>query len=94
MGQPVRIADLAQDLIRLTVPAGQEVTVEYTGLRPGERLEETLFNVDERPEPTAFESLTIARNGGTIIGAVTEACRLEAMADELDDEGLRRALLA
>jgi FlaA1/EpsC-like NDP-sugar epimerase/lipopolysaccharide/colanic/teichoic acid biosynthesis glycosyltransferase len=94
MGQPVRIADLAQDLIRLTVPAGQEVRVEYTGLRPGERLEETLFNVDERPEPTAFESLTIARNGGTITGAVTEACRLEAMADELDDEGLRRALLA
>ncbi|MEP6470141.1 MAG: SDR family NAD(P)-dependent oxidoreductase [Chloroflexota bacterium] len=93
MGQPVRIADLAQDLIRLTVPAGQEVRVEYTGLRPGERLEETLFNVDERPEPTAFESLTIARNGGTISGAVTEACRLEAMADELDDEGLRRALL-
>jgi FlaA1/EpsC-like NDP-sugar epimerase/lipopolysaccharide/colanic/teichoic acid biosynthesis glycosyltransferase len=93
MGQAVRIADLAQDLIRLTVPAGQEVRVEYTGLRPGERLEETLFNVDERPEPTAFESLTIARNGGTISGAVAEACRLEAMADELDDEGLRRALL-
>jgi FlaA1/EpsC-like NDP-sugar epimerase/lipopolysaccharide/colanic/teichoic acid biosynthesis glycosyltransferase len=93
MGQPVRIADLAQDLIRLTVPAGQEVRIEYTGLRSGERLEETLFNADERPEPTAFESLTIARNGGTVTGSVTEACRLEAMADEHDDEGLRRALL-
>jgi FlaA1/EpsC-like NDP-sugar epimerase len=93
MGHPVRIADLAQDLIRLTVPAGQQIRVEFTGLRAGERLEETLFNHNERPEPTAYECLTIARNGGTAAGAVAEARQLEALADEMDEEGLRRALL-
>jgi FlaA1/EpsC-like NDP-sugar epimerase/lipopolysaccharide/colanic/teichoic acid biosynthesis glycosyltransferase len=93
MGHPVRIADLAHDLIRLTVSPGQEIRVEFTGLRPGERLEETLFNPNERPEPTSYDCLTIARNGGAAAGAVAEARQLEAMADEMDEEGLRRALL-
>jgi len=94
MGQPIRISDLAQDLIRLTVPPGQEVAIAYSGLRPGERLEETLFAANEKPEPTDYDSLTVARNGGVVRGAVDEACRLESMADELDDEGLRHALLS
>jgi FlaA1/EpsC-like NDP-sugar epimerase len=94
MGLPIRISDLAQDLIRLTVAPGQEVAIQYTGLRPGERLEEILFATNEHPEPTAYDSLSVARNGGPMKGAVEEACRLEAMADELDDEGLRGALLS
>ncbi|HEY7526710.1 MAG TPA: SDR family NAD(P)-dependent oxidoreductase [Candidatus Limnocylindria bacterium] len=94
MGQPIRISDLAHDLIRLTVPPGQEVAIEYTGLRPGERLEEILFAANEKPESTDYDSLTVARNGAVVRGAVDEACRLEAMADELDDEALRHALLA
>jgi FlaA1/EpsC-like NDP-sugar epimerase len=93
MGQPIRISDLAQDLIRLTVPPGQEVAIAYTGLRPGERLEEILFAENERAEPTAYDSLTVARNGGPVQGAVDEACRLEALADALDDQALRHALL-
>jgi FlaA1/EpsC-like NDP-sugar epimerase/lipopolysaccharide/colanic/teichoic acid biosynthesis glycosyltransferase len=93
MGQPIRISDLAADLIRLTVPPGQEVEIQYSGLRPGERLEEILFAANEKPEATDYDSLTVARNGGVVQGAVDEACRLERMADELDDDGLRHALL-
>jgi FlaA1/EpsC-like NDP-sugar epimerase len=44
MGEPVRIADVARQLIDL---AGQEIEIVYTGLRPGEKLHEELFSLDE-----------------------------------------------
>lgn len=49
MGQPVRIADLAVRMIRLRgLRVGQDVAIEYTGLRSGERLHERLVAEDER----------------------------------------------
>lgn len=47
MGEPVRIADLAQ---RLIAESDRRVEVVYTGLRPGEKMHEVLFSPDERPE--------------------------------------------
>ncbi len=47
MGEPVRIADLAQ---RLIAESDRRVEVVYTGLRPGEKLHEVLFSPDEEPE--------------------------------------------
>jgi FlaA1/EpsC-like NDP-sugar epimerase len=44
MGEPVRISDVARQLIDL---AGQEIEIVYTGLRPGEKLHEELFSLDE-----------------------------------------------
>lgn len=52
MGDPVRIVDLARDLIRLSGRQEGEVEIQYIGLRPGERLHETLFNGSETDEPT------------------------------------------
>jgi len=50
MGQPVRIVDLAERMIRLSgLEPGQDVDIVFTGARPGERLEEILF---AREEPT------------------------------------------
>lgn len=52
MGQPVRIVDLAQDLIRLSGASAQDVPIVFTGLRPGEKLEEELWEPGSTIEPT------------------------------------------
>ncbi|HEY4555920.1 MAG TPA: nucleoside-diphosphate sugar epimerase/dehydratase, partial [Lysobacter sp.] len=53
MGEPVPIRVLAEQMIRLAGKApGRDIAVVYTGLRPGEKLHETLFHADERYRPT------------------------------------------
>nr|WP_223875286.1 polysaccharide biosynthesis protein [Nanchangia anserum] len=54
MGAPVRIADVARRLIER---AGADVAVTYTGVRPGEKLTETLFSEREDPHPTAHPAM-------------------------------------
>lgn len=61
MGQPVRIVDLARDLIRLYGFADGQVKLIYTGLRPGEKLYEELLACDEATLPTPHIKLRIAR---------------------------------
>ena len=64
MGQPIRIVDLARDLIRLSWPAGErDIAIVFTGLRPGEKLEETLFGADETAVSADSPALMIARPG-------------------------------
>jgi len=60
MGEPVRIADLAMDMIRLSGFNENEIEVQYTGLRPGEKLYEELLADDEHTLPTPHEKLRIA----------------------------------
>lgn len=52
MGDPVRIVDLAQDLIRLSGADPRDIAIEFTGLRPGEKLIEELWDDDARVEQT------------------------------------------
>ena len=53
MGEPVPIRVLAEQMIRLAGKTpGRDIAVVYTGLRPGEKLHETLFHADERYRPT------------------------------------------
>lgn len=59
MGESVKIADLAQTMIRLY--ATQPIEIVYTGLRPGEKLYEELL-IDESEQKTAFESIMIAHS--------------------------------
>lgn len=58
MGESVKIADLAQTMIRLY--ATQPIDIVYTGLRPGEKLFEELL-IDESEQKTTYESILIAR---------------------------------
>ncbi|MGF6371302.1 FlaA1/EpsC-like NDP-sugar epimerase [Paraburkholderia sp. RAU6.4a] len=61
MGQPVRIADLAHDLIRLYGFTEEQIRVVYTGLRPGEKLYEELLADDETTTRTPHPKLRIAQ---------------------------------
>jgi len=61
MGDPVKIVDLARNMIRLSgrEPDG-EIAIEFVGRRPGEKIHEELFNPDERPLPTPAEKIVAA----------------------------------
>ncbi|MBL8630456.1 MAG: polysaccharide biosynthesis protein [Rhodospirillaceae bacterium] len=83
MGQPVKIMDLAKQMIRLAGKTlGVDIDIKITGLRPGEKLYEELFHGDEPPLPTGQDGILIARprvvEHGAIaskIHALEDACR-------------------
>ncbi len=67
MGEPVKIADLAADLIRLSgLEVGRDIDIVYTGLRPGEKLFEELFAAGEDYTRTGHEKIYVCRNGDEI----------------------------
>jgi len=61
MGEPVRIVDLARQMIRLAGRRPErDIAISYVGLRPGEKLHEALFHADEAPVPTGNPALRLA----------------------------------
>ena len=60
MGEPVKIANLAADMIKLSGLQLEDIKIEYVGLRPGEKLYEELLADDERTQVTPHEKLRIA----------------------------------
>lgn len=58
MGEPVSIRLLAEQMVRLAgKQPGRDIAIVYTGLRPGEKLHETLFHADERYRPTSHPKI-------------------------------------
>ena len=59
MGEPVKIADMAKDMIRMMGFNPEDVKIEYSGLRPGEKLYEELL-INDTDKHTKYESITVA----------------------------------
>ncbi|MBT2746673.1 MULTISPECIES: nucleoside-diphosphate sugar epimerase/dehydratase [unclassified Lysobacter] len=71
MGEPVPIRLLAEQMIRLAgKQPGRDVAIVYTGLRPGEKLHETLFHADERYRPTVHPKILQAEPRDVSSGAL------------------------
>jgi FlaA1/EpsC-like NDP-sugar epimerase len=72
MGEPVKVLDLATDLIRLSgLEVGTDVEIRFTGTRPGEKLYEELFFDAESAIPTDHPKVLRAKNGSLPIGLST-----------------------
>ncbi len=79
MGSPIRIADLACDMIRLSgLEPGRDIDLVYTGLRPGEKLYEEVFFAGDEVRATGHPKILVAEVGGTPIGLFD---RIDAMAE-------------
>jgi FlaA1/EpsC-like NDP-sugar epimerase len=95
MGDPVRILDLARDMVRLSGLPPDSVEILFTGLRPGERLHEQLLFDHESVAPTGHDRVlrTLAGAGSLDVGrAIDLAEELEALAVRSDDRAVRERL--
>jgi FlaA1/EpsC-like NDP-sugar epimerase len=92
MGKPVRIVDLARDLIRLSGLPEHAIEISFTGIRPGEKLYEELYFDDEQTLPTSHPKLRAAYHRPYALTEVRRAiAQLERLVNE-PDELLRRRL--
>lgn len=94
MGEPVRILDLAHDLIRLSgLEPGVDIELVFTGTRPGEKLFEELLTAEEGTEASKHEKIYVARKTGLPESQLANLLeRLFAAARLGDEQQIRLAL--
>mgnify|MGYP003365284117 CR=1 FL=1 len=95
MGEPVKIVDLARQMIRLAgLRPEVDVGIRFTGLRPGEKLFEELFHGREPPEATAYPGLLMARPRTADAAVVGQAITEIATAAHAGNQRTALAVLA
>jgi FlaA1/EpsC-like NDP-sugar epimerase len=92
MGEPVKIAELARLMIRLSGADEDRIRVEYTGLRPGEKLYEELLADDESTLPTPHPKLRVAKARAADAGWCTECMAWLAHSGTHDEATVKRQL--
>jgi FlaA1/EpsC-like NDP-sugar epimerase len=94
MGEPVRISELARDLIQLHgLEPDEDVELQVIGRRPGEKLVEELYLATERPEPTAHDAIRRVRGETRKDLSLREQIeRLGTLAEAADRSELIRSL--
>jgi FlaA1/EpsC-like NDP-sugar epimerase len=94
MGEPVKIAYLAEQMIALAGKTpGEDIEIVYTGLRPGEKLREELFHPSESPAGAGHQKLLLARHPRLDHEAFGKALQALLGACEGRDEAATRAAL-
>jgi FlaA1/EpsC-like NDP-sugar epimerase len=97
MGDPIKIVDLAENMIKLAGYEPQkDIAIEFTGVRPGEKLHEELFGDEEKSQATASKRIMRAVRNERIEGEwVSETLdRLEAVVQTGDESNLAESLVA
>ena len=94
MGEPVRIVDLARDMIKLSGADPAKIAVVFTGLRPGEKLYEELLATEEATKPTPHPKLRIAQARDAdvdVVGQMVTWCESDRVADDAEVRARLRA---
>ncbi|MGE0442315.1 MAG: polysaccharide biosynthesis protein [Gemmatimonadales bacterium] len=94
MGEPVKIVDLARDLLRLSgLEEGRDIEINFTGVRPGEKLYEELFFGREHAEPTDHPKVLRAKHAELPVGVSSVVASLVEQANRgAPDDDLRAIL--
>lgn len=90
MGEPVKIVDLAKNLIKLSGYSIDEIGIQFTGMRPGEKMFEELLGKDEVHDKQVFPKIYIGKTPPVNINVTTE---LISGFEEYEKEALRQELL-
>jgi len=92
MGEPVKITDLAREMIRLAGYTDEEIKIVYTGLRPGEKLFEELLADNETTRPSDHPKLRIAKANHMEHFDINEITHWLQQHRYLEDDEVRRDL--
>lgn len=90
MGEPVKIVDLAKNLIRLSGYSEEEIQIQFSGIRPGEKLYEELLNENEVQEKQIYPKIYIGKTSNLYMDHVMDII----LNHDIDSTVLREKLLA
>lgn len=94
MGEPVKIVDLARNLIHLSGYTDDEIEIQFTGIRPGEKLFEELLNEDEILPGEVYDKIYVGRTTQVNYKALVELIdQFEALSNEEIKDRLMKIVL-